>query len=34
MTLSEYVYWNWPGLVLVGSVVVGVPAVLIGRRGR
>lgn len=34
MTLSEYVSWNWPGLALVLAVVVGVPAVLIGWRGR
>jgi hypothetical protein len=34
VSVTEYVAWNWPGLALVAAVVVGVPAVLIARRGR
>jgi hypothetical protein len=34
MSALEYVSWNWPGLLLVASVTVGVPVVLVARRGR
>jgi hypothetical protein len=34
VSVTEYVAWNWPGLVLVLVVAAGVPAVLVARRNR